>query len=230
MTTQKVRSVQKGVNETFENAKIPWHKVRVDGDYGPVTQKAARIAGSWQGLSKEQLRRISNNEFTQHIFDVLTHKKSLTPSMQKRQDERKKHFQKLRELHNNPPEDADGVAKWTDGTTVAAWMLGLRIGPDGSKTNWLQKSVEKGWNGDLSSGFRDPAYSEHLCYVMCGAPSCPGKCAGRTSNHSQIGPPNWGAIDVPQYETFGRIQREIGSPLKNALGAQDPVHYSYTGG
>jgi hypothetical protein len=136
--------------------------------------------------------------------------------------------------HEDPVAAADGTSTWTTGDgrkfKVAAWMVGAAPGPDGTKTNWLLRSKNKGWDGNLSSGYRSPAYSESLCRAMCGAPSCPGRCAGRSSNHSQTGPPNWGAIDVfPQYVKFGQIQREIGSPLKNELGAQDPVHYSYTG-
>lgn len=228
MTTKKIQTLQQGINTTFKNAKIPWKHIEVDGDLGPATVKAARIAGSWQGLSKEQLRNISKGKWTQHIFDVLTHRKSLTPAMKKRQEDRKKNFQKMRDAYKNPPEDKDGVADWR-GFQVAAWMVGKRIGPDGEKVNWLQKSVDKGWDGRLNSGWRDPAYSESLCYAMCGQSSCPGMCAGRSSNHSQIGPPNWGAIDVADYDKFGRIQKEIGSPLFNALGPQDPVHFSPTG-
>lgn len=131
--------------------------------------------------------------------------------------------------HADPEPRADGTAAWRE-YRVAAWMVGAAVGPDGKKSNWLQKSVNKGWDGGLSSGWRSPEYSESLCRNMCGAPSCPGRCAGRSSNHSQVGSPNWGAIDVyPQYVKFGQIQRELGSPLKNELGAQDPVHYSYTG-
>lgn len=228
MTTKKVQTLQQGINTTFRNAKIPWKHIEVDGDYGPTTRKAARIAGSWQGLSKEQLRNISDNKITQHIYDVLTHHKTLTPAMKKRQEARKKYFEQMREAHKEPPIDSDGVSDWQD-FKVAAWMVGRREGPDGSITNWLQKSVDKGWDGRLTSGFRTPAYSESLCYILCNQPSCPGKCAGRSSNHSQIGPPNWGAIDVADYDKFGRIQKEIGSPLHNSLGAQDPVHFSYTG-
>lgn len=228
MTTKKIQTLQKGINTTFRGAKIPWKHIEVDGDLGPTTLKAARIAGSWQGLSREQLRNISKGKITQFIYDVLTHKKTLTPTMKKRQEARKPYFEKMRQAHREPPEDPDGISKWHD-LYVASWMVGKRVGPDGNQINWLQKSVDKGWDGALSSGYRTPAYSESLCWAMCGAPSCPGTCAGRSSNHSQTGPPNWGAIDVLSYSKFGRIQKEIGSPLHNSLGPQDPVHFSYTG-
>lgn len=133
------------------------------------------------------------------------------------------------EDHADPVQAADGTADWR-GRRVAGWMVGASKGPDGRKVNWLEESVKKGWDGGLSSGYRSPAYSESLCRAMCGAPSCPGRCAGRASNHSQTGPPNWGAIDVyPEYVKFEAIQKQIGSPLKNELDARDPVHFSFTG-
>lgn len=150
-----------------------------------------------------------------------------TPDLAK---ERKRIQTKIQWLkdHADPVAAPDGTADWR-GHRVAAWMVGATTGPDGKKINWLQKSVNHGWDGGISSGYRSPEYSDSLCRAMCGAPSCPGRCAGRASNHSQVGPPNWGAIDVsPSYVKFGQIQREIGSPLKNDLPI-DPVHYSYTG-
>lgn len=149
--------------------------------------------------------------------------------------ERKRIQKKIKWLkeHQDPVAAADGTSTWTCPSgakfKVAAWMVGAAKGPDGRKVNWLLRSRNKGWDGELSSGWRSPEYSESLCRAMCGAPSCPGRCAGRSSNHSQTGPPNWGAIDVKSYSTFGRIQREIGSPLKNELDYRDPVHFSYTG-
>ena len=92
---------------------------------------------------------------------------------------------------------------------------------------WLHKSWEAGWRGAVNSGWRSPAYSTQLCMNMCGAPSCPGKCAGAASNHSGSNYPA-GAIDVSDYDNFERIQFRIGSPLRNAL-PYDPVHFSISG-
>lgn len=149
-----------------------------------------------------------------------------TPDLAAERKRVKKKIQWL-EDHPDPVAAPDGTSTWR-GFKVAAWMVGAAKGPDGKKVNWLQRSVNKGWDGELSSGYRSPAYSESLCRAMCGAPSCPGRCAGRSSNHSQTGPPNWGAVDVKEYGLFGSIQKQIGSPLHNDLPA-DPVHYSYTG-
>lgn len=96
-----------------------------------------------------------------------------------------------------------------------------------SAAYWLKLSREAGWPGRLVSGYRDPEYSESLCQNMCGAPSCPGRCAGRASGHSQRTYPG-PCVDVSEYGQFEQIQWQIGSPLKNDLPI-DPVHFSPTG-
>lgn len=97
---------------------------------------------------------------------------------------------------------------------------------------WIAREIDKiwaaGWRGVLVSGWRDPVYSEHLCYSMCGAPACPGRCAGRSSRHSGSVYPD-GAADVTNYYSFGAYAHQVGSVLHNTLGAQDPVHFSYYG-
>jgi len=103
-----------------------------------------------------------------------------------------------------------------DGKQVAKWII-----------PWLEKSRAEGWSGSVTSGYRTPEYSESLCFGMCGAPSCPGTCAGRSSNHSGDHYPA-GAVDVSDYSNFGSIQPRIGSPLKNNLPA-DRVHFSVSG-
>lgn len=113
---------------------------------------------------------------------------------------------------------ATGVTRF-DGVPVAAWMV-----------PYLEWARRNGWRGQLVSGWRDPAYSESLCRRMCGAPSCPGRCAGRASNHAGSVQPH-GAVDVSDYYTFGRLMQRcpIQPRIYNALGARDPVHFSVSG-
>lgn len=106
------------------------------------------------------------------------------------------------------------------GRAIPNWMI-----------PWLDRSYAAGWRGVVNSGVRTPEYSESLCYQICGAPSCPGRCAGRSSNHNMVASQGYpyGAVDLSDYYNFGAIQPRIGSPLRNALGAQDPVHFSVSG-
>lgn len=89
------------------------------------------------------------------------------------------------------------------------------------------------WHGRVTSGHRDPDYSEHLCIEMCGRPACPGKCAGRASNHSGLTPDHF-AVDVTDSANFARAMRQMPNPphgvrIKNNIGPSDVVHFSPSG-
>lgn len=129
-------------------------------------------------------------------------------------------IRKQRELdrHPHPPVDKNGVTHF-DGVPVAKWLV-----------PYLQWARDHGWQGRLVSGYRDPAYSESLCRRMCGRPSCPGRCAGRASNHSGSSKPH-GAIDVSAYWQFASVIRRCPYQphIFNALPRTDPVHFSASG-
>jgi hypothetical protein len=110
-----------------------------------------------------------------------------------------------------------GVGKF-DGIPVAKCAIPV--------LTWCRQN---GWNGHLNSGYRTPAYSEHLCYEMCGAATCPGRCAGRSSNHSGDSPEKF-AVDVSDYDTFKSVVARC--PLKPHIHndlPSDPVHFSPSG-
>ena len=98
--------------------------------------------------------------------------------------------------------------------------------------DWARHTGHDGvrWQGTLASGWRSPAYSESLCQRMCGAPSCPGRCAGRSSRHSQKTVAQ-GAVDVTDYARFGQLMAHcpIRPAIVNRLGVRDPVHFSVAG-
>lgn len=226
---KRVDDLQRGTNRVVDRQGFKWRQVPVDGVAGHATFRSAHLALWLMGASDEQLAKVRRQDrITGRAYELLIDQIQHSAAMKKRARQRAAEAKELREAHRSSNQAAiNGTAAWR-GFRVAAWMVGVTIGPDGTKTNWLQRSVDKGWSGGLYSGWRDPIYSESLCQNMCGAPSCPGMCAGRASNHSQTGSPNWGAIDVQDYDNFGRIQREIGSPLRNDLPADRP-HYSTTG-
>lgn len=126
---------------------------------------------------------------------------------------------KLRWLRKHPaPLDPDGNGLiLVDGVQVAALVGGevLRIRKGGR------------WKGRAVSGYRTPEYSEQLCYGICGAPTCPGRCAGRSTRHAQKGGRS-GAIDLTDYLTFATECRRLGSWLENHL-PNDLVHFSDAG-
>ena len=123
-----------------------------------------------------------------------------------------------------PPSSAPAPATGTadvgtfDGKPVARWLI-----------PYLSWARDHGWTGRLNSGWRDPAYSEQLCMSICGAPTCPLRCAGRLSNHSGSVKPK-GAIDVSEYVQFGQLMAVC--PLQPRIFndlPSDLVHFSATG-
>jgi hypothetical protein len=142
----------------------------------------------------------------------------------------KRKYSILKEEMSSPVHGYDSrthTSSWDD-RRVAAWMRGDEPGPDGRKIDWLNEIKNEGWDGELYSGWRSPEYSESLCYRICGQASCSGTCAGRASNHSQTGPPNWGAVDVVNWADFQACNNNVGGPFKNNLPYDRP-HRSVTG-
>ena len=106
-----------------------------------------------------------------------------------------------------------------DGKQVAAWIA-----------RYVLLAREKGlWHGYVVSGYRSPEYSTSICIEMCGQPTCPGRCAGASSNHAGLTFPS-GAVDVDlaHRDEFARAMVTLGAPLKNAL-PNDPNHFSQAG-
>ena len=116
------------------------------------------------------------------------------------------------------PGPSSGVRSF-DGVPVARWLI-----------PYLSWARDRGWQGRLNSGWRSPEHSERLCFDMCQNPTCPGKCAGRSSNHSADVKPG-GAIDVSDEARFAELMAACPySPrIFNNLSA-DRIHFSATGG
>jgi hypothetical protein len=118
--------------------------------------------------------------------------------------------------HPPAPVHTDGLI-WIDDRQVAAAV--------GEEVLRIRRAGR--WKGAVVSGYRDPAHSEQLCFNMCHAPQCPGRCAGRSSNHGHKGG-RQGAVDVSDYHTFAAESGRLGSWLTNHLPS-DLVHFSESG-
>jgi len=154
-------------------------------------------------MRKDRARaRVKNRE---RVLDIL--KRKLDAAIERREDRQ----------DDKPPFDK--------GSTDIVTFDGKPVVEDAAF--WLWKSREAGWDGILVSGFRTPEHSEQLCFNMCGAPSCPGLCAGRSSNHTKRTFPG-PAVDVSEFTQFEQIQFQIGSPYRNDLPL-DAVHFSLSG-
>lgn len=212
-----VKQLQRDLNyftETFLKGLAP---LMVDGKPGPATNHRIRIV-KWNLGEQRPLDVSIPRHFNARLRNPKSRKyasaAAIARGAYRRRNQRKhwaKNLQAAARRH--------GVGTY-DGKPVALWLI-----------PYLQFARSSGiWHGQLNSGWRDPAYSEHLCFVMCGAATCRGRCAGRSSHHSQSSPPN-GAIDVSDYVNFAKAMRvcPLSPHIFNSLGAIDPVHFSAQG-
>lgn len=220
MTKSQVREFQAELNafiKTYGDLGVA--PLMVDGDLGPATRKRIHIVAYWLGFTKDH-RKLSK-EFRwmlRHPHALRGEASDIRVARAKRGSNRRKDRRHAVAASHRKARRTTGVGTF-DGKPVANWLI-----------PYLEWARAHGWTGQLNSGWRDPNYSEHLCFQMCGAPSCPGRCAGKSSNHVGSTKPN-GAVDVSDYVRFGQLMRKC--PLRpvliNVLGAQDPVHFSVSG-
>lgn len=221
MTREEIKNMQHTLNAFTHDYLKGINPLIVDGTRGYLTNRRILTVKYYLGYSK--------------YVKSAAHPNGRTASWRPKTVRRIRHPHSLR--YSSPLMLATGAARrrrqrkryedqhvtsgvgYFDGRQVANWLI-----------PYLKWAREHGWRGSVNSGYRSPAYSEHLCYLMCGAPTCPGRCAGRSSNHSGSVKPA-GAVDVSDYYNFGRIIANCPySPrIYNALGSRDPVHFSATG-
>lgn len=212
------RARQRLLNKAVKRLKLlDVEPVGVDGVPGPATRKRIRELKHWLGYSAKKQTGAYDRAFHLRLKYPYSSKYSSEKMMTAAAQRRRKQNDSVRESRARA-KSATGVGSF-DGKPCAAWLV-----------PYLQWAREHGWRGGLNSGYRSPAYSEKLCFGICGRPSCPGRCAGRSSNHTQHVKPN-GAVDVSDYVTFARLMRScpLNPRIFNALGARDPVHFSASG-
>ena len=214
MSKADVRALQTALNAFSDKHLVGLGKLLVDGEIGPATKKRIRQAKHYLGYTGTARKTAAvDEEFMARLKQPRRHAslRMLARASRRRRKQRK--AAKL-SLRSRPGVDS------FDGEPVAAWMKPYLV--------WAR---DHGWTGTLNSGWRDPVHSERLCFDICGAPRCPGRCAGRSSNHSGNVKPA-GSIDVSNPAQFGALMQKCPYEPKliNRLGAKDPWHYSVSGG
>lgn len=223
MNPAEIKTLQHRMNEFVKIYLDGLGPILVDGKLGPSTQGRIRTIKWYLGYLPPKGSKGGSNSLDptpDHDFrSRLWHPKSLRYSTPARlaRAARRRVEQRKRAKENADRAKTHGVSRY-DGRLVANWLIPY--------LNWARSH---GWRGTVVSGWRDPAYSESLCYRMCGNPSCPGRCAGRSSNHSGSDKPH-GAIDVSDYWRFGQIIAHCPySPIIYNNLPIDRVHFSATG-
>lgn len=210
---------QRLMNKAVRRMRIDGLKdIHDDGVPGPATRKRIHDLKFFLGWGKDRTKSFTK-AFHYAIKYPFSNHWVGGPNVIKRGRQRVRDHNAAYKKHKDEVKSVNGVSTF-DGVPVAAVAV-----------KYLRFARESGiWHGRVNSGYRTPEYSESLCYRMCGRPSCPGKCAGRSTNHAWKLPTRF-AVDVSDYVNFARAQRAYpGSPkIFNALGAQDPVHFSPSG-
>jgi peptidoglycan hydrolase-like protein with peptidoglycan-binding domain len=210
-----IRDLQTALNRFTEKYLEGIGSLIVDGKKGPATNKRIRRVKYYLGYTgSDQKSAAADPDFLRRVEHPRS-ARALGPAMLARGISRRRKQNKAAKAAAAP---AAGVGSF-DGKPVAAWMV-----------PYLEWARAHGWQGSLTSGYRTPEYSEHLCMGICGAVRCPGRCAGRTSNHVGRVKPQ-GSIDVSDYIRFGELMKQCPhSPrIFNNLPS-DRVHFSSTGG
>lgn len=216
----QIKRVQRQLNDFTNHHLKGFAPLIVDGKVGRHTRN--RVVSSKYYLGYTGTR---NAQVKRHLMAQLDHPnwKVRFPKGWVEIGQRRRHEEIVRwQQHQWDTSHLHGTRQY-DGRTVAAYFVPV--------LNWARYTGHNGlkWHGVVVSGYRTPAYSEHLCYVMCGAPTCAGRCAGRNTNHAWTEPPR-GAIDVSDYQRFGFLMQfcPIKPHIFNDLPI-DRVHFSPTG-
>lgn len=211
ISTAAVKERQRKLNAFTSKRLKGVGPIPVDGKEGPLTRKRIIHCKWWLGW--ESRDGSWSPKFQQALGHPFDRKNTSGATVYRGIKRRAAHNALWVKTHFS-----SGVTTY-DGVRVASVAVPI--------LKWCRAH---GWHGRLVSGYRDPAYSEHLCYAMCGRPSCPGRCAGRGSNHAGKTARQF-AVDVSDYSTFSHVVARcpIRPHIYNALGSQDPVHFSPTG-
>ena len=215
MTT---RELQRKLNH-FTGTRLRYvTPLRVDGKKGPATCKRIQLVKYYLGYTRKWRTGEYACKVDSTFVNRLTHptRKSVFAGDSYNRARKRRAFQRAHA--KKPTRKVTGIGSY-DGVPCANVAIPI--------LDWCRSH---GWRGRLVSGWRSRAYSQHLCYAMCGRPSCPGRCAGVNTNHVGAAVSQF-AVDVSDYGTFGRVVARcpIRPKIFNALGSRDPVHFSPSG-
>lgn len=198
LSPAQIKRVQRQLNAFTNHHLLGVTPLIVDGKVGKHTRERVIACKYWLGYTGHRnaaVKRRLMRQLAHPNWRVLFPHLWVAIGSRRRRIERRKYREHQWEAVNT-----HGTALY-DGKVIAAYFKPI--------LDWCRHHGYNGerWQGVVVSGYRTPAYSEHLCIVMCGHPTCPGRCAGRFTNHAGLDPnkiPS-GAVDVTDYVRFARI-------------------------
>lgn len=218
MTKVEVREFQ-GLMNGFTSKYLRGVKpIMVDGVAGHMTAVRAETCKWYLGYGKS--RHAPDGKLTPKLKAALRSPKakSLGRRVLLAGAQRRARQRAARRIGNGAARITPGVGIF-DGKPVCKCAIPI-----------LKWARANGWHGFLNSGWRSVAYSISLCFRICGAPRCPGKCAGASTRHVGKSCDSF-AVDVSDYVRFGQLMTRcpLTPHIHNSLGSIDPVHFSPQG-
>lgn len=218
MKPTEIVHLQRALNRfTAAHPRLGHPPILEDGDFGPSTRK--RIKDVKYDLGYVHV----NDDVDANFFKRMNHPTRVDPEWKQTKEvvargKKRRAKRRLWVLRNKFKAFLHSGVGTFDDIPVAKTAIPV--------LNWCRAN---GWNGRLVSGFRTPAFSESLCFRMCGRPSCPGQCAGRATNHAFATPERF-ALDVSDFLNFAVIVSRcpIQPKMHNDL-PHDLVHFSPSG-
>lgn len=226
-----IKRLQRRLNSFFSKHLDGFSPLIVDGKMGHLTRRYIVLAKFYLGQVGARSTKVNRN-FMKRL--ARPNDASLTDEQHVRRGQRRR--KEHNEAYHDSKNHYDGTPGWAtyDGKMVAEYFVPIN--------NWARHegAIINGrrviWKGVVVSGGRTPAYSTGLCIAKCGRPTCPGTCAGATSNHAGNDPKKvpCGAEDVSDYATFGLLMKhcpfqKLGAPVIFNTLPNDPVHFSPRG-
>jgi hypothetical protein len=109
MKGDDVRALQDAANDVLEAAGFDWRKVKVDGKAGPVTMKAARLAGFISGLEGAPMRKLQSDRASMYAQRRLRGSRQATPAERAAAKRRRSKLKAIRARHN---QGAQAAIRW----------------------------------------------------------------------------------------------------------------------
>lgn len=209
-----IAQFQRAWNALNRTRALHYPALHVDGVRGHNTKIAMQKARYYLGLGTGRWDR-NPVEVSDAFTHLLAHPFAGNIRRRRLATKRCKARVARWKASRRPPAPAKGLL-WMDGRRGAAWIV-----------RGLTRVRAHGVAFAIFSLWRSAAYSTSLCIRICGRPTCPGVCAGASTNHTGIEFPH-GAADTGNAGAVRAEAQRLGIPLHNHLPRDFP-HSSYNG-
>lgn len=99
MRGDDVKALQSAANDLLRAKELPWRTVKVDGECGPKTVKATRLAAFLIGAARPELKKLAKGVVTRDTQELVRGKRPRTRKHRRRAERRHERLERLRARH-----------------------------------------------------------------------------------------------------------------------------------